>query len=150
MVLRTERVASSASDLRFDPRDRGRDGLLLDVYRVDRRLWTGVFAFKEVAFDAVAFVPRSTSAVVVSHGQGYVVDALRPTEWKAVNSAYFNGAIASAVSRCVVVHDEWALYAVWNVRRIGVHRLEADGIHQVQASEHFVEGTFEAVSSGVF
>lgn len=143
--LRREKCADPLQELHFDPLGRARDGLMLDVLERGHRLWSGVFAFGDTAYDFFSFIPNVPTLVVISHGQGYVTAADEEHRWRAIPTSRLHGAIV-APSGCIVCYNAWALYVIWNSDRIGVKKLAADGISDVHVRENSVFGKLESSS----
>jgi hypothetical protein len=65
----------------------GRDGVLVEVRPEHNQPWLGTFAFGEIirnGFTGIFTTPDPQRFCVVSHGQGYFVKALTPTEWEQI------------------------------------------------------------------
>lgn len=145
---RTERRSTSEKEIHFDTSGRGRDGIILDVERDGSLLWSGVFAFGQIGCDAVAFVGHSGHVLVVARGQGYLLDVASPMEWSALPVFDIRQVISAPSIEGAAGCNLDRLFVIWNIDRIGIRHLDADGIYDLAILDDRLTGYFEHVSHG--
>lgn len=140
--------SGSGNERHFDPKGRDSDGVAVQIFRDSQPLWTGVFAFGDGHLDEAKFITGSPYLVIVSHGLGYVVNVESPDDWTTFSSPYAHTMAVAGRPRCIVLADDWKLYATWGTQHTASRALDADGISDVRCRDDLVEGSYEDVSSG--
>jgi hypothetical protein len=143
--LASERRSSPARELHFDPLNRDRDGLLVEVRDAGRLAWYGVFAFGEGGCTSAAFLNSTTQLAVVALGQLYLLNATAPTDWAAPDLLFVEQLVSGPSFEGLVGCTHWDVFVVWSVHEVSKRRLDADGIYNLQVIDKCVSGEYERV-----
>ncbi|HEY6251726.1 MAG TPA: hypothetical protein VI685_17350 [Candidatus Angelobacter sp.] len=126
-----------------DLRLRGKVGLKVEFTLAKGATWVGVFAEGYESTDVITGVfptPNDHFACVIAQGRGYLIDVMRPEEWKSISVFPVTSIAASESEHCLILtnHTNLAVLsedgASWTT-----DRLASDELHIVGLVGHVVQ-----------
>lgn len=129
----------------------GRDGVLVEVHSEHGQPWLGTFAFGQAGQGGVSGIfttPNSERFCIVSKGNGYLVNATKPTEWESIQAIPIIDVRQITAHKIIVFADYTALVAYgqagikWKTKR-----LTWDNLKIVEVTDDFIKGEFWDIRS---
>jgi|SRR5215469_4250501 len=136
---------SSAREIHF-PKDlcfRGKVGLKGEFIPAGGTTWVGIFeeGYKSTEVITGVFpMPSDYLACVIAQGRGYLIDVVRPDEWKSISVFPITSIAASESERCLVLADHTKLAVLSeDGRQWTTDRIASDQLHIVDLVGHVVQ-----------